>query len=71
MSTTPTPPQAALPPALLRDHEAAAYIGVSTRKLWQMASAGDAPAPVRLPGSRSSRWRRDDLDQWVAQLTTP
>ena len=55
-------------PALMRDGDAAKYIGVSTRQLWKMAATGAAPAPLKLPHARSTRWRRTDLDEWVGGL---
>ena len=42
----------------------ARLLGVSTRTLWRHVSAGKAPQPVRLGGC--TRWRRDDIDRWVA-----
>lgn len=48
---------------LLKDERVAAKLGVSRRKIWSMASAGQMPAPVRM--GRSVRWRQSDIERWV------
>ena len=58
---------AQITPALMRVREAAAYTGMSERQWWKMVSAGKAPRPIELPG-RMARWRRGDIDQWLASL---
>ena len=57
---------APIPPALLTADEAAAYIGMSRRWVWRATSAGLFPQPVRVGGA--TRWRRADLDRWIADL---
>lgn len=52
---------------LLRDAEAARFLGVGVRTLWKMASGGSVPKPVHLPG-RITRWRRSELAAFVEQL---
>ena len=37
---------------------------VSTRTVWRLDSAGKLPASVRVGGR--PRWRRQELEQWVA-----
>jgi len=54
---------------LLTNNEAAEYVGISPSKLRAMASAGNFPRPVKLPGCKSTRWRRVDIDKWVASLS--
>jgi predicted DNA-binding transcriptional regulator AlpA len=44
-----------------------AYCGVSRSAFYRLLSADKAPSPVSLPGSRP-RWRRSDLDRWIASL---
>jgi predicted DNA-binding transcriptional regulator AlpA len=43
------------------------YLGLSRSAWYRLLSSGQAPPPVPLPGSRP-RWRRADLDSWVARL---
>jgi len=55
-------------PALLDRASAAAYLHVSERLISQWAASVPAfPQPVRLP-SRITRWRRSDLDDFIASL---
>lgn len=49
---------------LLRARDAAATCGVSVATWWRWDAAGRCPAPVRI-GS-SVRWRRSELEAWVA-----
>lgn len=49
---------------LLTVRQLADLLQVSTRTIWRMQSAGDLPEPVRI--SRSVRWRRSDIDYWLA-----
>jgi predicted DNA-binding transcriptional regulator AlpA len=46
------------------DYTAAATVGVSRSKWWQLVSAHEAPAPIRI-GRRSTRWRRSDVFAWL------
>jgi excisionase family DNA binding protein len=59
----PTTP--AVAPALLTATEAARYLGIGTTKLRELTNAGAIPS-VKVDGSH--RWRRTDLDAWVASL---
>ena len=38
--------------------------GFSERKLWSLRAAGSMPQPLRV--GRSVRWRRADIEAWVA-----
>lgn len=49
--------------------ESAAYLGISKRSLWRLRDSGRMPAPVRL--GRCVRWRRRELEQWVAEGCPP
>jgi predicted DNA-binding transcriptional regulator AlpA len=44
-----------------------AYVGLSRSAFYRLMSAGEAPRPVPLSGTRL-RWRRADLDAWVSRL---
>ena len=55
-------------PALLSDREAAAYAGIGKSTLWKLVSSDDFPAPVKLPGTTVTRFRRADLDTWIEGL---
>ena len=50
-------------PLLLTAAQVADLLGVSTRTLWRLRSAGSVPAPVKLGGS--VRWRGSELHQWI------
>lgn len=71
--TTPvTPPQVVRVgdwPLLLDVKLAAAYLGFSTRTIWSMSTKGQLPAPIKVPGLRSTRWRRADLERTVEEWT--
>ena len=59
------PPAGASADALLIDVAAVAkLLSVSTRHIHRMRDAGLIPAPVKV--GRSTRWRRADLDAWIA-----
>jgi prophage regulatory protein len=44
--------------------EVAKLLRVSQRALWGWAKAGEFPAPIQL--GRLRRWRREDVNQWLA-----
>jgi excisionase family DNA binding protein len=50
--------------ALLTVDDVAALLNVSTRTVRRMADSGAMPRPVKL--ASLIRWRRDDIDAWVA-----
>lgn len=52
-------------PAVMKTGEAAAYLGLSESLLNKLRLTGGGPTFVRLAG-RSIRYRRADLDAWVA-----
>jgi predicted DNA-binding transcriptional regulator AlpA len=45
------------------------YLGVSRSAFFRLMSAGAAPLPLRLPGTRHV-WRLTDLDRWLAKVPT-
>jgi excisionase family DNA binding protein len=51
---------------LLSPRAAAAYLGISERTLWSLASTGQIPRVTFGPQRRKSvRYDRHDLDAWV------
>lgn len=56
------------PKSMVTADEFAAMLCVSKRKLVAMKSAGQLPRPVALPGGRLIRWRRAEVDAWIASL---
>jgi excisionase family DNA binding protein len=66
-SATSTVGNSPLPPLLLNVQQVGALIGgVSERKIRAMVSTGEIPAPVHV--GRLARWRRVDIERWVAAL---
>ncbi len=51
--------------------EAAAMCGMSSRTWWRKDAAGDVPAPVRVGGSSTKRWRVDELGRWCESGCPP
>lgn len=50
--------------ALLSVKQVAGVLGISTRHVWKLVASGRLPKCVRL--SRSVRWRRADIEAFVA-----
>ena len=48
----------------LKVEDVARELRCSTRHIWAMLSKGAIPAPLR--AGRAVRWRRDDIEQWIA-----
>ncbi len=61
MNTSVLPPELA---ALLDVRAVAALLDCSPRHVYRVADAGKMPAPVRV--GALVRWRRTDLDSWLA-----
>jgi len=60
--------QTVLNPALriIRHHEVAARLGLSTSKLFELISEGSFPKPfVIVPGGRATGWLERDVDAWI------
>ena len=55
---------------LLRTEEAAALLGYTPRTLAVWRHRGEGPPHVRING-RTVRYRRSDLEAWIAGLTGP
>jgi len=62
--TTTVSPPADAPAALLDVRGVAALLSCSPRHVYRLADAGRMPAPVRI--GALVRWRRADLDEWLA-----
>jgi excisionase family DNA binding protein len=58
------PPDPAALPALLDVRAVAALLDCSPRHIYRMADGGLMPSPVRV--GALVRWRRSDLDAWIA-----
>ena len=56
-------------PDLLRCSEVVERFGVSKTQLYRLIRSGHFPSPIRI-GERSVRWRRADLDRWLATQPT-
>lgn len=53
---------------LLAPPAVAKLLSVSVRTLFGMRAIGAFPPPVVLPRKRVRRWRRADVESWVAAL---
>jgi excisionase family DNA binding protein len=51
-------------PLLLTVEDVSRLLGVSVRSVWRMVRTGQCPEPLRVRGS--TRWRRGELEKWVA-----
>jgi predicted DNA-binding transcriptional regulator AlpA len=60
----PKPAKAGL---LLSQGEAWRYLGLARSSWYRLRAAGKLPSPVSVYGT-GPRWRRADLDAWVARL---
>jgi excisionase family DNA binding protein len=50
---------------LLTVGQVASLLAISPRTVWSKVASGSMPAPVRI--GRLCRWRREDIEKWVAQ----
>ena len=53
-------------PALLNVGEVAELCGMSTKQVYRAAHAGRMPKPITLEKNRLIRWRREDIERWIA-----
>ncbi len=64
MRFSPAPTEADLPPPILISvDELATILGVSSRTVWRLLSAGKLLHPIRLGGV--VRWRYAEVRQWI------
>lgn len=56
-------------PLFLKVEELAAMLRLSKRSVWRLRSAGALPEPYRIGGL--VRWRRADIDAWIAGGCVP
>ena len=52
---------------LLKAQEVGEVLGVNKSTVWSWESSGRIPRPVRIGGC--TRWRRSEIEQWVAAGT--
>jgi excisionase family DNA binding protein len=69
VTTSTAPPEPAALPTLLDVQQVADLLNCSTRHVYRLADAGRMPAPVRL--GALVRWRRQDIEDWVAGSCRP
>lgn len=50
---------------LLRVQDVAAALKLSVRQIWKLANSSRLPAPFRVGGSRSVRWREADIAAFI------
>lgn len=62
---TTNEPAAAASPLLLNSREVADLIGASPRTVVRLADAGRMPRPIKV--GALTRWRRSELDSWIAR----
>lgn len=55
-------------PALLSLRELASYTGHSLRTIEAMRADDRLPPAVKVPGVSSVRYRKTDIDEWIAEL---
>lgn len=70
---SPPPPALSVPPvlpALLKKATVARIVGLSPSTIYTHIKAGTFPQPVRIPGVRTVRWRRADIEAWIDALET-
>ena len=56
---------AGMRPAAMTEPEAAEYLAISPRKLWELAAGGEVPC-LRI--GKAKRYRTVDLDAYLAKL---
>ena len=69
MKPQPTPAAAAAPSSpteLLDAHQLAEILGTTARAIGQARRADLLPKPLRLPVRGRYRWRRADVEAWIA-----
>ncbi len=54
-------------PQLFDQPDAMRYVGLARSTWFRLRSADELPPPVAIPGT-GPRWRRADLDKWLAKL---
>lgn len=69
LSQPPAPTTEAEQPKLLTKYEAARKASINPRTLENWVKAGRFPKPVRI-GTRTVRWRPEDVDIWLKSLAT-
>ena len=57
-------------PLLLDLAEISRLLAVGERTIWRWISTGDFPGPDVALGRKFRRWRRETVQQWIADHTT-
>ncbi|HUY90660.1 MAG TPA: helix-turn-helix domain-containing protein [Pirellulales bacterium] len=55
--------QSSQPAALLSAEEVGRLLGISTRTVWRMLSAGEIPPPIKIGGL--TKWRREEIQAMI------
>jgi predicted DNA-binding transcriptional regulator AlpA len=55
-------------PLLLDVSDVVAITRLSRSKVYELAKCNSFPRPVVIPGTRSARWLRADIEAWAAGL---
>ena len=55
-------------PLLLTERQVCAMAGIGRTALYYLRRSGKFPKPVDALGTRATRWRRADVEAWVASL---
>lgn len=61
--------EAARLPALIAQEDVPGYVGISRPVMFRLLAANKFPKPVAITGG-GKKYRRSDLDKWVAGLKT-
>lgn len=52
-------------PLMLKVDDVATLLAISTRQVFRLSDSGKMPRPLKLGGA--VRWRRSDIDAWIAK----
>jgi excisionase family DNA binding protein len=64
-----TEPIDATRPLMVTAEELAGELQISERTLWRLLSSGQLIEPIRI--GRSVRWRREEVERWIANSCPP
>ena len=52
-------------PTLIRPDELAEWLGVCRSTIWKWTRKGKLPRPIRI-SDKITAWKREDIEQWLA-----
>ncbi|MGQ3486874.1 helix-turn-helix transcriptional regulator [Roseovarius pacificus] len=52
-------------PDLIKDRETAEMLNIGVSTLWRYSKEGKIPAPIKI--GYLTRWRRADIERWLAE----